>query len=206
MEPFVRKVQPSRVEAWKEGRDFALHPEDPWYVRRCLQDAIARLLREEISMSEFEKVKRELRRKRQIPIWFKERFNLDYDDQIALKSANSRENKEEEGSRELTMEGPRVRQARHRLREKIGRGGKCCKVSTNTECHTPILDQQTICRWVLESSTMVLSRSTNLSWTLTSRCWRKKTAGCRRRERRFRRRSNQGEQGRAPLKGSASPV
>ena len=61
MEPFVRKVQPSRVEAWKEGRDFALHPEDPWYVRRCLQDAIARLLREEISMSEFEKVKRELR-------------------------------------------------------------------------------------------------------------------------------------------------
>merc|ERR1719367_1798675 len=107
MEPFVRKVQPSRVEAWKEGRDFALHPEDPWYVRRCLQDAIARLLREEISMSEFEKVKRELRRKRQIPIWFKERFNLDYDDQIVLKSANSRENKEEECSRELTMEGPR---------------------------------------------------------------------------------------------------
>ena len=79
----VRKLQPSRVEAWKEGRDFVLHPEDPWNVRCCLQDGVARFLKEEISMSEFQKVKRELRRKWQIPIWFKERFNLDFDDQIS---------------------------------------------------------------------------------------------------------------------------
>ena len=87
MKPFVKKVQPSRFEAWREGRDYALHPEDPWYVRRCLQDAIARLFREEISMKEFERLKREFKRKRQIPLWFKERFILDYDDQIVLNPA-----------------------------------------------------------------------------------------------------------------------
>ena len=68
MKLFVRKVQPSRFEAWTEGRDFALHPEDPWYVRRCLQDAMTRLFRGEISMKEFERLKRELKRKRQIPL------------------------------------------------------------------------------------------------------------------------------------------
>ena len=129
----MRKVQPTRVDGWREGRDFALHPEDPWYVRRCLQDAIARLIRDEISMEEFEKVKRELRRKRQIPIWFKERFILDYDDQIVLRSGtglNPTESKEEEAG---SKERPRVRQARLRLKEQIGLGGsRCCKVSRDT--------------------------------------------------------------------------
>ena len=47
-----------------------------------------RLKRKEISCEEFEQVKQELRRKRQIPTWFKKRFILDYDDQLPkLKSA-----------------------------------------------------------------------------------------------------------------------
>ena len=33
MEPFVRAVQPEKYKAYMEGRDFALHPEDPWYIR-----------------------------------------------------------------------------------------------------------------------------------------------------------------------------
>ena len=42
MEPFVKEVQPQNYRRWKNGKDFALHPEDPWYMRRCLQDAIVR--------------------------------------------------------------------------------------------------------------------------------------------------------------------
>lgn len=40
MEPFVRKFQPERLEAWREGKDQALHPDDPqelwrvWEVSR----------------------------------------------------------------------------------------------------------------------------------------------------------------------------
>ena len=140
MKPFVRKVQPSRFEAWTEGRDFALHPEDPWYVRRCLQDAITRLFREEISMKEFERLKKELKRKRQIPLWFKERFILDYDDQIVLNPATglkSREGDKEESER-VRMERPRVRQARLCLMERIGLGSGCCKVSRSIS----IIDHQ----------------------------------------------------------------
>jgi len=84
MDPFVRVTQPDRLQAWQTNKDFALHPEDPRYVRRCLQDAIARLTRDEIDFKEFELLKRELRRKRQIPRWFKERFTLDYDDEKEL--------------------------------------------------------------------------------------------------------------------------
>merc|ERR1719509_33115 len=67
MAPFVKAVQPERYDAYEQGKDFALHPEDPWYVRRCLQDAIKRLEREEIDHKEFEGLKKELRRKRQVP-------------------------------------------------------------------------------------------------------------------------------------------
>ena len=45
-----------------EDKDFALHPEDPWYMRRCLQDAIARVKRNKMNLNEFAQLKVELRR------------------------------------------------------------------------------------------------------------------------------------------------
>ena len=33
MAPFVRAVQPEKYKDYMEGRDFTLHPEDPWYIR-----------------------------------------------------------------------------------------------------------------------------------------------------------------------------
>merc|ERR1712012_1118724 len=114
MTPFVKEVQPERFEAYEEGRDYALHPEDPWSIRRCLQDAIARLERDEIDHKEFEQLKKELRRKRQIPAWFKERFILDYVEDLP---------EQEE------VDSPRVRQAKKRLKERLSNGSKICNVN-----------------------------------------------------------------------------
>lgn len=80
--PFVEKYQPERFEAWKAKEDFSLHPEDPWYVRRCLRDGMVRLDRGDITQAEFDNLKKHLRRKRQIPFWFKQKFHIDYYDDI----------------------------------------------------------------------------------------------------------------------------
>ena len=127
MTPFVKEVQPERFEAYEEGRDYALHPEDPWYIRRCLQDAIARLERDEIDHKEFEQLKKELRRKRQIPVWFKERFVLDYDDQIDVVVDPS--DYVEDLPEQEEVDSPRVRQAKKRLKERLSNGSKICNVN-----------------------------------------------------------------------------
>jgi len=135
MDPFVRTAQPERFERWKRGKDFALHPEDPWYVRRCLQDAIARVRREEINFKEFEQLKEELRRKRQIPAWFKARFTLDYSDEREIvvdpQSNCSQTEKVEVAS------PPRVYSAKRKLESlceegKLGCGVRLKKMKSNT--------------------------------------------------------------------------
>jgi len=82
LDPFVKRVQPERYDAWKKGQDWALHPVDPWFLRRLQLDAEVRLDRGEISEQEMAKLKKEVRKKRKIPDWFKERFELDYSDDI----------------------------------------------------------------------------------------------------------------------------
>lgn len=82
LDPFMKKCQPERLHAWRRGKDWDLHPEDPWFIKRCYLDATVRLDRGEITDNEFEKLKTNLRRKRQIPKWFKERFELDYADEL----------------------------------------------------------------------------------------------------------------------------
>ena len=79
----ICKEGASRFEAWREKRDFALHLEDPWHVSRCHRLSLQRGDQHE----GFERLKRVLKRKRQMPFWFKERFILDYDDQIVLNPA-----------------------------------------------------------------------------------------------------------------------
>lgn len=82
VEPFIKRYQPERYEAWKANEDFSLHPEDPWYIRRCLQDGTVRLQRGDITEAEFNNLKKQLRKKRQIPFWFKQKFDIDYYDDI----------------------------------------------------------------------------------------------------------------------------
>jgi len=82
LDPFVQRYQPERYEAWKANEDFDLHPEDPWYVRRCFQDGTQRFERGEISEAEFKYLKKELKRKRQVPFWFKQKFDVDYFDHL----------------------------------------------------------------------------------------------------------------------------
>ena len=96
MDPFVRKCQPERLTAWLGGSDWGLHPEDPWYLKRCYIDAFMRRDRGEITDDEFDLLKLILRKKRQIPRWFRNRFEVDYNDsivevrEIATSSATSR--------------------------------------------------------------------------------------------------------------------
>merc|ERR1712059_216108 len=52
MTPFVKKFQPECYDDWRQGKDFALHPDDPWYMKRFLQDAVERLAREDIEEEE----------------------------------------------------------------------------------------------------------------------------------------------------------
>ena len=66
------------------NQDFALHPEDPWYIKRCLDDAITRVVRKEMNLDELNRLKADLRKKREIPRWLKERFDVDYDHNIEI--------------------------------------------------------------------------------------------------------------------------
>ena len=84
-----------------------------------------RLKRKEISCEEFEQVKQELRRKRQIPTWFKKRFILDYDDQLPkLKSVLVCD----EMAEKTKVCPPRVRQAKRLLEERLEEGEIICDV------------------------------------------------------------------------------
>ena len=37
MEPFIRKYQPDRIDAWLKNQDFACHPEDPPHIKKACQ-------------------------------------------------------------------------------------------------------------------------------------------------------------------------
>merc|ERR1719242_812988 len=82
LEPFVARFQPDRLEAYKEKKDWGLHPEDPWYVKRCFKDAQVRFEKEQITEEEFANLRKQLKKKRQIPFWFKQKFEVDYYDDI----------------------------------------------------------------------------------------------------------------------------
>ena len=93
--------------------------------RRCMEDATMRLKRKEISDEEFEQLKQELRKKRQIPPWFKDRFTLDYDDQLSKLMAVSAC---EDIAVETKIFHPRVRQAKRLLEERLEDGKTVCDV------------------------------------------------------------------------------
>merc|ERR1712090_41178 len=112
--------QPRDYERWKKDQDFALHPEDPWYMERCLQDAVTRVKQKEIDLDEFERLKVDLRKKREIPQWLKERFVIDYDHEIEIVTnlMNPRTPEEETN---LPIR-PRIKAAKRKLIEMLGEG------------------------------------------------------------------------------------
>ena len=120
MEPFVKEVQLQSYKRWMKDKDFTLHPEDPWYMRRCLQDAIARVKRNEMNLNEFAQLKAELRRKREIPQWIKERFTVDYDHKREIVTNLTTPHIPEE---EIDLPArPRIKAAKRKLEEMLEEG------------------------------------------------------------------------------------
>ena len=71
--------------------------------------------RNEIDFHEFEQLKTDLRRKREIPQWFKKRFIVDYDDQREIVTDLTSFYKVEEKTELLAS--PRVKAAKRKLEE-----------------------------------------------------------------------------------------
>merc|ERR1719481_558860 len=126
MAPFVEVFQPERYRNWMKDEDFALHPEDPPYMRRCLQDAVKRFEMEDIDLTEFNMLKRELKKMRRIPAWFKQRFELDYDDAIELQIPDTGDHDEDEEIK--ISSSPRVKAAKRNLIEKLEESKQICDV------------------------------------------------------------------------------
>ena len=124
LEPFMKKCQPERLDAWKMGKDWELHPEDPWYVKRCLMDATIRLEREEITPAEYKKLKKNLKRKREVPKWFKERFELDYSEELKFLDVDLTDCIEDSDAAQLQQEiitSPKINSAKRKLLDNPGR-------------------------------------------------------------------------------------
>ena len=91
MDQFVKKFQPEMFSNWKQGEDFALHPEDPEFAKRYWEDLKTRFHLGFINNKEFESLRKSLRSKREVDVWFKEKFpNLDYNDYFELVVDNER--------------------------------------------------------------------------------------------------------------------
>jgi len=80
MDQFVQKFQPEMFDKWKKGEDFALHPEDPEFMKRYLKDLEMRVELGFIKQTQFEDLKKDLTLKREIAPWFKKKFPVTYTD------------------------------------------------------------------------------------------------------------------------------
>ena len=69
MEPFVKEVQPELYEQWEVDKDFSMHPEDPPSIRRCLNDAVKKVIPGEMTIKELDTLRADLCKKREIPRW-----------------------------------------------------------------------------------------------------------------------------------------
>ena len=79
MERFVKDIHPELYDDWKIDEDNTMHPEDPPYIRKCLNDATRKLITGETTVKELDALKTNLRMKREIPRWYEVQFNVEYD-------------------------------------------------------------------------------------------------------------------------------
>jgi len=85
MSKFVKKFQPEKYTLWKEGNDMDLHPEDPKFIRSYWDHMRVRLMTSWITNDELDKLKENLKLKREVVEWFRLKFpHLDYIDQYEL--------------------------------------------------------------------------------------------------------------------------
>ena len=103
MDMFVEKFQPEKLEEWRRGEDFALHPEDPEFVKKYFEDLKLRAKNKFIKKEMFETVKGDLMLKREIAPLFKEKFPLDYTDvlELVIEDNVSEETKVDENDNEI---------------------------------------------------------------------------------------------------------
>jgi len=127
LEPFVAKLQPEKLEAYKEKKDFGLHPEDPWYVRRCWKDVETRFEKGQITENEFNNMKRHLKRKRQIPFWWKQKFDIDYYDDMRFYDLDMSDCIEEEKKEDQELD-ERLSEAKYQLKKRLGRSRDICDI------------------------------------------------------------------------------
>ena len=103
MDKFVERFQPDKLEKWKRGEDFALHPEDPDFVKIYFEDLRMRTKDGSIMQDEFETLKTDLMLKREIATWYKEKFPLDYTYllELVIEDDVSEESKVDENENEI---------------------------------------------------------------------------------------------------------
>jgi len=128
LDPFIKKVQPERYDAWRKGLDWALHPMDPWFLKRLYLDAQIRLDRGEISEYEMRNLKREVKKKRKIPDWFKDRFELDYSDDLKFLDVDMTDCIEVLESPDK-LASPKIKSAKRKLMDLVEEGRSNVKVN-----------------------------------------------------------------------------
>jgi len=128
LDPFIKRVQPERHEAWRKGLDWALHPVDPWFLKRLYLDAQVRLERGEISEYEMRNLKREVKKKRKIPDWFKDRFELDYSDDLKYLDVDMTDCIEVLESPDK-LASPKIKSAKRKLMDLVEEGRSNVKVN-----------------------------------------------------------------------------
>eukprot|EP00092_Neocalanus_flemingeri_P022708 GFUD01024628.1.p1 GENE.GFUD01024628.1~~GFUD01024628.1.p1 ORF type:complete len:625 (+),score=158.35 GFUD01024628.1:38-1912(+) len=88
MDQFVEKFQPEMLANWKQGDDFALHPEDPEFLEKYWEDLMVKFGLGFIDIKEFEMLKKDLKLKREISTLFKKKFPLDYKKKFPLDNTD----------------------------------------------------------------------------------------------------------------------
>jgi len=92
MEQFIEKIQPEKLELWRNGQDFALHPEDPEFLKTYWEDLNSRLELGFINKHLFGKLKDKLRMKREIDPWFRKKFPIGYAEDLELVTIDKNQN------------------------------------------------------------------------------------------------------------------
>eukprot|EP00088_Acartia_fossae_P019901 TRINITY_DN2164_c0_g1_i10.p1 TRINITY_DN2164_c0_g1~~TRINITY_DN2164_c0_g1_i10.p1 ORF type:complete len:404 (-),score=107.35 TRINITY_DN2164_c0_g1_i10:674-1885(-) len=120
MEPFIRRYQPDKIDAWLAKKDFALHPEDPPHIRQAYKDA--KILLEDDDIQRFQE---HLRLKREIPAWFKQMFSFaeenfpSYVDEVDLFRTFDMSHLIDNGDEDDVLIGPKYRRIKLNLLENL---------------------------------------------------------------------------------------
>ena len=85
MEQLVEMLQPDRLVKGMEGDDFVLHPEDPEFSKKYLEDIEMRAELNFITREEYNNLKEGISLKREIAPWFRKKFPMGYSDDMNLK-------------------------------------------------------------------------------------------------------------------------